>query len=754
LIPQSPPPDELTSESLTAPEAAPAELHLSEYWEIIKKRKRLIALCVFVALAIGILAAVRTKPLYRGTVVLHVEKSNPGLLDADASERFSFSLQYLATQTQLMRSREIGERVVRKLKLLENRELNPKRWGLIPGTREKPGVSAQVATTILAGKISGNVNVVPVRETNILNLSYLGPSPELAANVANAVAEAYIEWSAEAKFNVVGLASEFLKTQIDQLKKELDTKQQQLLAYGREKDIISEDPGTNASLQNLEALNRDYGAAVADRVAKEARYHELRTARPETIADTLSNGLVTSMRAELSKHEREYAEKLNLYKPEWPAMQQLKTQIDTSREHLESLIQETVTKARDSARREYETAARRAASMKSVLVPQRSEVQASASNAVEYNNLRLEVEAKRTQLDDLLKQQAQTEITSRLRGEQVSNARIVDRALPNGNPAEPSYAKNILLSIFGGGAVGIGLALFLFYLDRSLRSVEDVSRHLQLPALGVIPALSSVSGRSYGYAAKLRRKGGESEPVAVELLPHSQPRSRVAESYRALRTALLLSRAGGVKSIVITSCVSGEGKSTTAANLAVILGQLGKRVLLVDADLHRPRLHEIFRVSNRTGLVSILAEGTESARVIVKTEIPDVFLVPSGPACPNPSGLLASEAMSKFLELARLNFDYVILDAPPVAPVADALLIGNQTDGAVICVQGGKTSRELVARVRDRLLWSNVRILGVLISNLRGDEAGYGYAYDDSYYHDISREATEGKRALAAARKV
>jgi capsular exopolysaccharide synthesis family protein len=743
------------SADLTAPEAAPAELHLSEYWAIIKKRVRLIALCVFVALAIGILAGVLTKPLYEGTVVLNVEQNRVRVLDVGGVDEVTS--MYIATQSELMRSRDVAQKVVRKLKLLENREFNPSRMGLIQGTREKPGISPQMAATVLAAKISSKVTVVPVRGTSILSLTYLGPSPQLAADVANAVAEAYIEWSAEAKFDVVGIASEFVTNQIEQLKKELDAKQQQLLAYGREKDIISAEPGTNASLQNLETLNRDYASAVADQIAKEARYHEMRTARPETIADTLSNGLVTSQRGELARLERDYADKLNLFKPEWPAMQQLKTQIDTSREHLDAVIQETVTKARDSARSDYDTAVRRVASLKSVLVPQRSEVQASVSNAVEYNNLRLEVAAKRTQLDDLLKQQSQTEITSRLRGEHVSNARVVDRALPNGTPSKPSYKMNILLALFGGGSIGIGLALFLSYMDRSLRSVEDIARSLQLPALGVIPALSSVSGRSYGYAAKLRRKvgsGADAEPAAIELLPHSQPRSRVAEAYRALRTALLLSRAGGVKSLVVTSCVSGEGKSTTAANLAVVLGQLGKRVLLVDADLHRPRQHEIFGVSNRAGLVSILAEGLESARVIVKTEIPDVFLVPSGPACPNPSALLISEAMSKFLELARLNFDYVILDAPPVAPVADALLIGTQTDGAVICVQGGKTSREQVTRVRDRLLWSNVRILGVLISNLPGDAAGYGsgYAYDDNYY-DIRREATEGKRAVAAARK-
>lgn len=748
MIPELPPPDDLANSQLEAPEAAPAELHLSEYWAIVRRRRRLVALCVFVALLIGVVAGLLTKKAYLATVVLNVDMARPTLLQVNADEGFAFSVQYLTTQIELLKSRELAERVVRKLKLLENRELNPERRGL---TAE----SAQGATTGLAGSIRAGIKVVQVRETNILKLSYEGPSPELAADIANAIAEAYTEWTAESKFATVGLASEFLKTQVEQLRKELDAKQQQLLAYGREKDIISADPGTNAPLQNLDALNRDYGAAVADRVAKEARYHEMQTARPEAIADTLSNGLVTSLRADLARLERDYAEKLNLYKPEWPAMQQLKTQIDKSREHLNGLIQETVTKARDVARNDYETAVRRAANLKAVLVPQRSEVQTASSNAVEYNNLRLEVEAKRQQLDTLLKQQAQTEVTSHLSGEGSATTRIVDRALPDWDPSKPSYKKNIALALFGGGAMGVGLALFLSYMDRSLRSVEDVGRHVRLPALGVIPALSSASVRSYGYGAKRKtRPKSEEAGAVVELLPNSQPRSRLAEAYRAFRAALLLSRAGGVKAIVITSCLPKEGKSTTAANLAVVLGQLGKRVLLVDADLHKPRQHEIFSVSNRVGLVSILAEGVESARVIVKTGIPDVFLVPSGPACPNPSGLLSSEAMSKFMELAALNFDFVIVDAPPVGPVADALLIGNLVDGAVVCVKGGKTPREQVTQVRDRLLWANVRILGVLLNNLPAEGVAYGgYAYDDGYF-DIVPQAAESKPAVTAARRV
>jgi len=209
-----------------------------------------------------------------------------------------------------------------------------------------------------------------------------------------------------------------------------------------------------------------------------------------------------------------------------------------------------------------------------------------------------------------------------------------------------------------------------------------------------------------------------------------------------------------VKSIVITSSFSREGKTATAVNLAVVLGQLGKRVLLVDADLHRPRLHEIFRISNRTGLVSVLAENLNPDQAITKTHVPDVFVLPSGPSSPNPSGLLSSEAMGNFLEFARLNFDYVILDAPPVAAVADALILGHHTDGVVLCVHGGKTRREHVVGVRDKLFRSKVRVLGVLINNLAEDASGYGALDYDEFYYGERTDDGEPQRKASARRTI
>lgn len=715
------------------------EIHLAEYWAVVVKRRRIIGICVAVALIVGAVISILSQPTFRATTVLDIEKDKGGPLEiSTAPQPAPYDVEFLPTQTRLMKSREVAERVVQRLNLLDNPEFNPPKKGFFGfvslGAAKTPTPDAIART---ATRIQPNIEVVPIRGTNLVELSFIASSPRLAADTANAIADSYIDWNLESKFQVVGQASQFLAAQIEQLKSEIDAKEQQLQAYGRQKDIVSVDPQSNVTLQKLESLNKDYASAVADRVAREARYHEVATAAPDAIADTLSNGLVSQLRNEQAKMEREYAEKLNLFKPEWPAMQQMKAQIDKGRQHLDSVIRETVAKAREVARSDYLTALRREETLTTVLQAQKNEAMALNTNAVEYNNLRVEVETKRALYDTLLKRNAETQVTSRLRGEHLSNVRVVDRALPPNVRFRPSYKRNAMLSLFLGCAFGIGLAFFLEYLDRSLRTPEQVERILQLPSLGVIPAVGSSGshyGYGYGYGHSPRKKkltGDAGQVPPIELLPHVQPRSTVAEAYRAFRTALLLSRAGGVKTIAIASSLPAEGKTTTALNLAIVLGQLGKRVVLVDADLHKPRLHEIMKVSNRAGLVSILAESVAPTDVIQKTSIPNVFLVPSGPSSPNPSSLLSSEAMEKFLQFVSMNFDFVILDTPPVSPVADALLLGHEVDGVVLTVRGGRTPREHVARVRDKLLRSNVKILGILINNLEEEAPGYGryYAY-------------------------
>ncbi len=731
--------------------AAPhKEIHLADYWAVVVKRRRLILICLAAALMGGVLATVLKTPNYRSKTVLDVERdaSRPVPFASQGNE--GTASEFLPSQIQLMQSREIAERVVRRLNLLADPEFNPKHYQRYrPDSKGKAPVIKEKDIVDAALDVQNSLDVTIMRNTSLVEVSASAPSPRLAAAIPNAVADAYIDWNVESRFKLIGQSSQFLSTQIEQAKAEIEEKEKELLNYGRQKEIVSLDANANPALEKLQSVNRDLASAVADRVAKEAKYDELRLAPPETIAET-TGGNVSTLRADLQKLERDYADKSSIYKPEWPAMQQLKTQIEETKKNLNTAVTEGAAKTVQAARNEYMTALRREQNLRTMTRTEQSAALSAGGSAVEYRNLRVEVDTKRALLDNLLRQQGETEVISRLRDDQLTSVRIVDRALEPGKPYEPSLKKNLLIAVFLGGGLGIGLAFFLSYLDRTLRSPEQVERLVQLPPLGVIPALPEATApgmaRTRIFRSKAAVEDGEINRDAIELAPHNEPRSPIAEAYRAFRTALMLSRAGGVKSVVMTSAFPHEGKTTTAVNLAVVLGQLGRRVLLVDADLHKSRLHEIFRVPNRVGLVSVLAEGIEPSRAIVKTSVPGVFVVPSGPEAPNPSGLLASEAMRKFLELAAVNFDHVIVDSPPVLPVSDTLVFALQTDGVVLCVRGGATSREHVIRARDRLRRSGVPIVGVLINALEPERAAYDrYEYAYGYPREGRPEVEEAK---------
>ena len=742
---------ELESFEDVAPETpSRPEFHIAEYWGIVVKRRWLIVVCLAGAIVAGVLATVLTKPEYSAKAVLDVERQSANPVPFGSSRGDGGpNADFLPSQVQLMKSREVAERVVRRLNLLANPQFNPKHYtefrpdasGRAPQTSDADVVDAAI-------RIQGWLDVTIMRNTSLVEITATAPSAELAAAVANAVADSYIDWNIESRFKNIGQSSQFLASQIEQAKAEIENKEKELLAFGRQKEIVSSDAEANPALQKLESVSRDLASAVADRVSKEARYEELRSTPPEVLAETSSTE-VAVMRAEIQRLEREYADKSSIYKPEWPAMQQLKSQIDSMRENLRASITTGASKIVQTARGEYLTALRREQSLQAMTRSEQSAALNQGSSAVEYRNLRVEIDTKRALLDNLLRQQGETEVISRLGENQLTSVRIVDRALEPNEPFAPSLKKNLLAAIVLGLAIGLALAFFLSYVDRTLRTPEQVERFVQLPPLGVIPA------RETGYVARASALRGRMFPgkaaaepddrsQSIELIPQREPRSPISEAYRAFRTALLLSRAGGVKSIVMTSAFPNEGKTATAANLAVVLSQLGRRVLLVDADLHKARLHEVFQIPNRLGLVSVLAEGIEPSRAIVKTQVPGVFLMPSGPEAPNPSGLLASDAMRKFLELAATNFDHVIVDSPPVLPVADTLVFAQQTDGVVLCVRGGATAREHVRRARDRILRSGVPIVGVLINALQPEHATY-YRYEYGYGY-----GREGRTETAA----
>ncbi|HSG40378.1 MAG TPA: polysaccharide biosynthesis tyrosine autokinase, partial [Thermoanaerobaculia bacterium] len=349
-----------------------------------------------------------------------------------------------------------------------------------------------------------------------------------------------------------------------------------------------------------------------------------------------------------------------------------------------------------------------------------------------------------------------------------------DKALVPGGPFRPSLRKDITYGLLLGLLFGIGCAVIIEFLDRTVKTPEEVERKLGLPTLAVIHDIAD-SGKGYGYSGygygygdnpeegaqprpgrgkalpALERKKGPLPAAAsaqIELVPHERPRTLISEAYRSLRTALMLSSARELKAVAVTSAVAGEGKTATASNLAVVLAQLGRQVLIVDCDLRKPRLHQVFGVSNRHGLVNQLTSAADP-EPIFPTEVPNLWITPSGPIPPNPSELLSSDRMREWLRSVRGRFDFVVIDTPPALAVTDATIIGLLADGVVLTLRCGKVTREEARHCRDRLRQSGIKILGAVLNryrSLQGGAAGRRYRYYETY----AAEEKETKAGSAA----
>ncbi|HSS52456.1 MAG TPA: Wzz/FepE/Etk N-terminal domain-containing protein, partial [Thermoanaerobaculia bacterium] len=482
----SPVPFEEEPELATAPES---EFNFGEYLGMVRRHWKLAAVCCLLGLAGAAIHYAITPKAFQATATIQIERRNLTPLGNGGQNPWLenyWNMEFYPTQYELLQSRGLAERVVKSLDLMEDPAFNPgaaarKEGGHAPTAEDDDAVLGS-----LAEQVRGGLSVSPVRSTQLVQLSYTAASPEFAAKAANAFSEAFIDMGVEDRYATAGKASTFLGSQIETLKHEIQDKETQLQAFSRRSDIVTLDPATNVVLKRLEVLNTSLMEAKRIRIEKEAQYHEATTGPKENVADSLSGGMVTELRKEMINQQREYDTKLKTYKPDFPEMVTLKSEIEKSQQHINDVVKELAEKARGAAAASYQTALRQEQALDSELTVLKGQAIDQNSAAVGFTNLKVEIQTRRDLLNELMHKQSETEVAVRLQDTRQSNIRIIDKALVPGGPFRPSLRQDVTYGVLLGLLAGFGLALLIELMDRTVKSPEEVERRLGLPPLAVI----------------------------------------------------------------------------------------------------------------------------------------------------------------------------------------------------------------------------------------------------------------------------
>ena len=750
-----------------------AGVEAKRYLTAFKHRWPLLVIFILLGVTWGFTQYAMTTKMYKTTAILQIERHRLYNLATGQKNWLEdyWNAEYFPTQYTLLMSRGMAEEVVKNLRREEEQDPSPE-------PRPAQLLSLLEGDIVAHAKgIRAGVSVKPIRNTQLIELTYRAPSAEWASRVANAYASAFIDWHRQTRIETATSATQYLQQQIEALREDITRKQIELSAFTKDNDFVI-DP-TNTLNRKRDILEKQYSKLLEQRINSETRYLRLLDRQAEDIAAHRYTGPVTSLRDRIHLLEVEYDEKLKLFRPEWPTMVEIQEKLERARRNLDELAQKAKTEELDEAYLRYQKDLAEEQAMEEHLRGFQGDTPELHAAAIEYGNLSMVIDSRRRLLNDLVKRMSETELVMQLHNyDEEPRIRIVDRAMTPRTPYEPIFERDLSQGGFAGLLLAVLLIVGLEMLDRSVKSPEELERLIRIPTLAVVPDMSddhegyglrsrykrryfgyTDHGYFYGYGegsgyqpaawSKARRRLREVKPKnpeeSIELLPHYNPRMGVCESYRSLRTALMLSSADELKVVAVTSAEPGEGKTVTTSNLAVVIAQLDRRVLVIDADLRRPRMHQIFGVSNRRGLVSYLTGGTEFDDLVIDTMVPNLSVCPSGPIPPNPSELLASERMRQFLEEARKRFDLILLDTPPALPVADAIMLGHATDGLIVCARAGMLQRSTARLCAERLWQGQVKLLGSVLNCYRAHPRRYykPYQYYGVYQDTLDDEHDE-----------
>jgi capsular exopolysaccharide synthesis family protein len=756
---------------------------LREWRRIIFRHKWLILSIVLIVLPFVTIQAYRAKSLYQATTTIEVRQEESSL--TRPSDAYYYDSDNTKSEIFIIKSQPVIKRAVVNLKLDRNSrflDVTTKRsvWEALTalkggqtdqekriqelgrktqeldGGKAKGGENLADPEEILpnpqterirlapyAQALADNLKVEGMRDTRLVKISFTHTDPEIAAIVANGVASSFITHNFQTKTERFTTTSDWLEESTRKLKAQVEQAEQRLANYSRENNIFSLEGKENLTADKMVRLHDQVMRAETDRLLKQSLYEEVKQGRVAQLPEAFADPKTAELRKALNELAVAASQLSVKFGAKHPKLQEIKQQMVTIQEQIDlnkSMLEEKL-------RADFERAVREEGSLKVALNSAKGDAVQQNQATIQYSLLQQDLATAKSLYTDFLNKTSQANIQ---RAEQYNNVRLIEAAEPPGGPIGPNRSRMILLGFLVSLALGVGLAYLLENLNTAIRNVEDLSRSTQLPALAVIPTLTSGAypgkrnGRHELRAAGMKDIGDSIEQIvdysSKPILADSLKKfSAAAEAYRMLRTSLLLSTAGHPpRTMLVTSGQPGDGKTTTAFNAAIAFTQLGARVVIVDCDMRKPRIHKMVQSKKKRGLSTFLSGGGELDDFIHPTPVPNLSVLQCGHVPPNPSELISSDKMRELLGLLTERFDYVILDSPPLATVTDPMILSTLVDGVILVVKSGKSKSELVRRACQDLNGVGAKILGVVLNDLDIRREGYDYYNYYRYYSDYT----------------
>jgi polysaccharide biosynthesis transport protein len=759
---------------------ASEEPQLRDYWKMVVKRRRLLVLVFLAVLALGVLITASMTPLYTAIVTLKIEPQAPTeemIKSGTTLSGGSSSYDYYQTQFALLKSRVLAATIIKKLDLGSNpaflsppdvidrlrsrffRFLNSvvnyvaeflgfraARQQITPPTGETAfelGVHPRLISRYLSF-----LAVTPQKNTRLVGISFTTPNPHLSQELAKTHATDFITMSLQTRFELTNEARDFLEKKLSDLKKKIASSEGAFNRFLQTHGVVSLEGNENIIVERLLDLNKRLTEARAKHIELETLSQTLKNKSFQHLSQVVTNPMITQLKGRLDSLEAEQAGLAAIFKPGHPRILELKQQISEARQRLSLEFADIVR----GVETEYSVARARATALQNEVKRQQEAALNLKELGVDYTILQGEAAANRAVYDSLRRRLNEANISNDIA---LSNLQIVEPAEKPLSSSSPNVKLNLTLSTAIGLALGAGLALFREHLDTTLKTPADIWRTLSLPTLGIVPLLSSLPRRRYRFGRMLKRSLQRRLPrsssvaarsAAPGLMTFYRPLSPLAESFRTIRSSLLLSQAEKPPQVLlITSAQTGDGKTTSTLNLAVAFAQSGHAAVVIDADLRKGSCHRLLQMPNITGLSHLLTSNLPIEEALQQTTMEGLSLLSRGTSLPNPADFMASQRMKQILQDLRHRYNFVLIDSPPALVMSDAAVLSKLCDGILLIVRSQKTTPSAASRAVELFEMVDARILGVVLNGVDmryPDFADYRHYYK-SYYAEATRNLGE-----------